>query len=110
MHRRPLKRQHQNSKQPSNIFKRLTLNAGRLGVNTGLLNKRGLIMDSDRINELISDNDIFDMTDRVYWNVINFLGIEDDCVEIDPDTDGTRNTEHGALLYNVIEAALFDKD
>ncbi len=67
-------------------------------------------MDSDRINELISDNDIFDMTDRVYWNVINFLGIEDDCVEIDPDTDGTRNTEHGTLLYNVIEAALFDKD
>jgi hypothetical protein len=108
MHRRPLKRQRLNSKPLSIIFKRFILE--RLGVNTGLLNKRGLIMDGDRINELISDNDLFDMTDRVYWNVINFLGIEDDCVEIDPDTDGTRNTEHGALLYNVIEAALFDKD
>jgi hypothetical protein len=109
MHRRRLlKRQRQNLKPLSIIFKRLIL--GRLGVNIGLLNKRGLIMDSDRINELISDNDVFDMADRVYWNVINFLGIEDDCVELDPDTNGTRNTEHGALLYNVIEAALFDKD
>lgn len=111
MHRRRLlKRQRQNFKRLSIIFKRLALNAGRLGVNIGLLNKRGLMMDSDRINELVSDNHLFDMADRVFWEVVNFLGIEDDCVELDPDTDGTRNTEHGALLYNVIEAALFNKD
>lgn len=67
-------------------------------------------MDSDRINELISDNDLFDMTERVYWNVVNFLGIENDCVEFDPDTGGTRNTEKGILLYNEIEAAIFNQD
>jgi hypothetical protein len=35
--------------------------------------------------------------------VINVLNIEEECVELDPDTNGTRNTEKGEALYYCLE-------
>jgi hypothetical protein len=49
---------------------------------------------------------VCDIADKVYFDVINHLDIEHKCVEDDPDTDGTRNTEYGQDLYFLIEDAI----
>lgn len=49
---------------------------------------------------------ICNIADRVYFDVINHLDIEHKCIEPDPDTEGTKNTEFGSDLYFLIEEAI----
>lgn len=51
-------------------------------------------------------NQICDIADKVYFDVIDHLGIEHKCVEFDVDTEGTKNTEFGSELYYLIENAI----
>ena len=48
-------------------------------------------------------DDVYDIANDVYFEVIRYLGVYDKCVEDDPDTNGTRNTEYGRDLYYSIE-------
>ena len=58
--------------------------------------------------EVITDNDLFDLADAIYWRVVEGLGIEDQCVEDDLETGGTKNTQKGINLYWTIEQAILD--
>lgn len=49
---------------------------------------------------------ICNIADKVYFDVISKLNIYDKCVQDDPDTDGTKNTEFGTELYYSIEDAV----
>ena len=49
---------------------------------------------------------ICNIADEVYFDVISKLNIYDKCVQDDPDTDGTKNTEFGTELYYSIEDAV----
>jgi len=49
---------------------------------------------------------ICDIADKVYFDVINHLDIEHKCIEEDEDTEGTKNTEFGEDLYFLIEDAI----
>lgn len=60
-------------------------------------------MDNPRV---ITEEDVWEVADTLYWQILNVLGIEDECVELDPDSDGTRNTEKGEALYYCIEDTL----
>jgi hypothetical protein len=48
-------------------------------------------------------DEVCSIADKVYWNVIDELGIESKCVEEDESTGGTRNTDYGRDLYYLIE-------
>lgn len=49
---------------------------------------------------------ICNIADRVYFDVINHLDIEHKCIEDDAETEGTKNTEFGSDLYFLIEEAI----
>jgi len=49
---------------------------------------------------------ICNIADRVYFDVINHLDIEHKCIEKDAETGGTKNTEYGEDLYFLIEEAI----
>ena len=50
---------------------------------------------------------VCNIADQVYWEVINKLDILDKCVVPDEDNDeGTRNTEYGSELYYLIKNAV----
>ena len=49
---------------------------------------------------------ICDIADKVYFDVINHLNIEHKCIEDDEDSGGTKNTEYGTDLYFLIEGAI----
>ena len=48
-------------------------------------------------------DDVYSVANDVYFEVIRYLGVYDNCVEDDPNTNGTRNTEYGRDLYYLIE-------
>jgi hypothetical protein len=48
-------------------------------------------------------DEVYDIANDVYFEVIRYLGVYDKCVENDPDTDGTKNTDYGRELYYLIE-------
>jgi hypothetical protein len=68
-----------------------------------------LVWEKITYKDYIEDNDIFDLADAVYWRVIDHLGIEDKCVEDNPDDDGTQNTEFGRELYFLIEETILSE-
>lgn len=48
--------------------------------------------------------EVCDLANDVYWEVVNKFNAEDKCVMDDPDNEGgTRNTEFGQELYYLIE-------
>ena len=49
---------------------------------------------------------VCNISEKVYFDVIDHLNIESKCVENDPDTEGTQNTEYGTDLYYLIENAV----
>lgn len=49
---------------------------------------------------------ICNIADKVYFDVIEHLSIEHKCIEDDEDTGGTKNTEFGSELYYLIENAI----
>lgn len=49
---------------------------------------------------------ICNIANRVYFDVINHLNIEHKCIEDDAETGGTKNTEFGEDLYFLIEEAI----
>jgi hypothetical protein len=52
-------------------------------------------------------NQVCDITQEVYFDIVDHFGIAKKCIEHDPDNeDGTRNTEYGEELYNLIEYAI----
>ena len=51
---------------------------------------------------------ICDIADKVYFDVINHLDIEHKCIEDDEETGGTKNTEKGEELYYLIENAVMN--
>jgi hypothetical protein len=57
---------------------------------------------SNKENKLELD-DVYDVANDVYFEVIRYLSVYDKCVENDPDTNGTKNTEYGRELYYLIE-------
>ena len=49
--------------------------------------------------------------ETLYFDIIEHLNIYPDCVEPDPDVkNGTRNTDYGAELYQIIESSLLGED
>ena len=49
-------------------------------------------------------DEVCDLANDVYWEVVNKFDAIDRCVIDDPDNDeGTRNTEFGQELYYLIE-------
>ncbi len=48
-------------------------------------------------------DEVYDTANDVYFEVIRYLGVYDKCVENDPDTNGTKNTDYGRELYYLIE-------
>jgi hypothetical protein len=54
----------------------------------------------------IDQEDVWELADLLYWQVLDVLGIEDKCVMDNPDDEGTRNTELGEELYNTIENSI----
>ena len=53
-------------------------------------------------------DDVYSVANDVYFEAIRYLGVYDKCVEDDPDTNGTRNTEYGRELYYLIEDTIKD--
>ena len=53
-------------------------------------------------------DDVYSVANDVYFEVIRYLGVYDNCVEDDPNTNGTRNTEYGRDLYYLIEDTIKD--
>jgi hypothetical protein len=51
---------------------------------------------------------ICNIADRVYFDVIDHLDLENECIEFDEDTGGTKNTEYGSELYYLIENAVMN--
>jgi hypothetical protein len=50
---------------------------------------------------------ICNITQEVYFDIVDYFGIAKKCIEHDPDIqDGTRNTEYGEELYNLIEYSI----
>ena len=50
---------------------------------------------------------VCDITQEVYFSIVDHFGIAKKCIEHDPDNeDGTRNTEYGEELYNLIEYSI----
>ena len=49
---------------------------------------------------------VYNIADKVYFDVINKLNIYDKCVQDDPSTDGTMNTQFGTELYYSIEDSI----
>jgi hypothetical protein len=79
----------------------------------GLLNdlspQRKKIMPLHNLDEYF----VYDLADKIYWEVLDVLKIEHKCVEVDPDDpEGTKNTELGMELYfaieNIIDRSLKD--
>lgn len=48
------------------------------------------------------------LAENIYFAVVDELGIEDECIEL--DGDGTKNTEKGEGLYATIEYILLEGD
>jgi hypothetical protein len=57
---------------------------------------------SNKENKLELD-DVYDIANDVYFEVIRYLGVYDKCVKKDPTTNGTKNTDYGRELYYLIE-------
>jgi hypothetical protein len=51
-------------------------------------------------------DEVCNIANKVYFDVIDHLDMENLCVEFDEDTDGTKNTEYGMELYYLIEEAI----
>jgi hypothetical protein len=52
----------------------------------------------------ITKEDVWELADTLYWEIVTKLNIVDECVIDDPDNEeGTRNTEKGEDLYYTIE-------
>jgi len=50
---------------------------------------------------------VCNITQEVYFDIVDHFGIAKKCIEHDPDIkNGTRNTEYGEELYNLIEYAI----
>ena len=60
----------------------------------------------------LSDEQIYSLAEQVYFNVVEQLGIEDKCIEDNPDGEigETRNTDYGRDLYFSIEATIQEFD
>ncbi|MFY8159721.1 MAG: hypothetical protein ACOVNU_00185 [Candidatus Kapaibacteriota bacterium] len=59
------------------------------------------------MNNILELDQICDIADKVYFDIVNYLGISYKCVEDDPENpQGTRNTEYGEDLYYSIEEAI----
>ena len=49
---------------------------------------------------------VCDISERVYFDVVDHLEIWDKCIIEDDETEGTKNTEYGENLYYLIENAV----
>jgi hypothetical protein len=50
---------------------------------------------------------VCNITQEVYFEIVSHFDIAKKCIEHDPENqDGTRNTEYGEELYNLIEYAV----
>lgn len=49
---------------------------------------------------------VYDLADRVYWQILQALAIEAECVEVTETS--TQNTELGTMLYYTIESTIED--
>jgi hypothetical protein len=48
---------------------------------------------------------VYTIADRVYWEILDELGIEDKCI-YEVKNEGTRNTDFGEAIYFRIEEAV----
>ena len=57
--------------------------------------------------DILDLNEICTITQEVYFEIVSHFDIAKKCIEHDPDNkDGTRNTEYGEELYNLIEYSI----
>ena len=57
-------------------------------------------------SDYIEADDIYILTEDIYYSVMDQLDIADKCMI--QDADGSRNTEYGVGLYISIEQAVID--
>ena len=57
-------------------------------------------------SKALRDEQIYELADTLYWQILNVLDIEHICIEV--NNDGTRNTELGRELYYTIEQTIQD--
>ena len=58
------------------------------------------------MKNILDLDQVCEIANRVYFDVIDHLDMENMCVEFDKDTEGTQNTEYGRELYYLIEDAV----
>lgn len=57
--------------------------------------------------DILDLNQVCTITQEVYFSIVDHFDIAKKCIEHDPDNeDGTRNTEYGEELYNLIEYSI----
>jgi hypothetical protein len=55
---------------------------------------------------ILTEEQSYDLADKIYWQVLNVLECEDACVK--SDENGSCNTELGESLYFTIEQTIQD--
>jgi hypothetical protein len=63
-------------------------------------------MQMSNYSDYIEADDIYVLTEDIYYSVMDQLDIADKCMI--QDADGSRNTEYGVGLYIAIEQAVID--
>ena len=63
-------------------------------------------MQMSKYSDYIEADDIYVLTEDIYYSVMDQLDIADKCMI--QDADGSRNTEYGVGLYISIEQAIID--
>ena len=61
---------------------------------------------TDLTTSLDDEQLVYDLADKIYWQVLQMLDIESKCVEV--TETGTQNTELGTMLYYTIESTIED--
>jgi hypothetical protein len=66
-------------------------------------------IDENGSSNVLNLDQVCNITQEVYFQIVDHFSIASKCIEHDPDNeDGTRNTEYGEELYNLIEYAVKD--
>ncbi len=73
------------------------------------IDNKTICIDENGSSNILNLDQVCNITQEVYFQIVGHFSIASKCIEHDPDNeDGTRNTEYGEELYNLIEYAVKD--
>jgi hypothetical protein len=71
------------------------------------IDNKTIRIDENGSSNILELDQVCTITQEVYFQIVDHFGIAKKCIEHDPENqDGTRNTEYGEELYNLIEYAV----